>query len=105
RYRGAMADWDVCDPESGEPRRFRVAYIHSSEEAREVAAARERALAKAEEQLARVTRGLGGRYYKTRAQVERRVGQIIGPNIAGLISVKVTTRPGKPTPTYARDPA
>jgi hypothetical protein len=103
RYRGAMTDWDLDDPETGQTRRFRVAYIHSSEEAREVAAARERALAKAEEQLGRVARGLGGRHYKTKAQVERRVGQIIGPNIAGLISVKVATRAGKPTLVYARD--
>jgi transposase len=105
RYRGALRAWELEDPETGEPRRFRLAYIHSSEEAREVAAARERALAKAEEQLARVTRGLGGRYYKTKAQVERRVGQITGTNIAGLISVKVGNRRGTPTLTYERDHA
>ncbi len=105
RYRGAIAGWELDDPESGERRRLRVAYIHSSEEAREVAAARARALSKAEDQLARVARGLGGRYYKTKAQVERRVGQIIGPNIAGLISVTVATRAGRPTLAYARDEA
>lgn len=105
RYRGAIAPWELCDPETGQMRRFRVAYIHSSEEAREVAAARERALAKAEEQLARVARGLGGRHYKTRAQVERRVGQITATNIAGLINVKVATRAGTPTLAYARDEA
>jgi Domain of unknown function (DUF4277)/Transposase DDE domain len=105
RYRGAITDWELCDPESGHTRRLRVAYIHSSEEAREVAAARERALAKAEEQLARVARGLGGRHYKTKAQIERRVGQIIAANIAGLINVKVATRAGTPTLTYARDEA
>jgi hypothetical protein len=96
RYRGALADWELDDPETGETRRFRAAYIHSSEEAREVAAARERALVKAEQQLARVARGLGGRHYKTKAQVERRVGQIIGPNIAGLIGVQTATRAGRP---------
>ncbi len=105
RYRGALTDWELQDPETGEICRFRVAYIHSSEEAREVAAARERALCKAEEALGRATRGLGGRYYKTRAQVERRVGQIITTNIAGLITVKVSTRAGKPTLSYQRDPA
>ena len=104
RYRGAISDWELEDPASGQRRRLRVAYIHSSEEAREVAAARERALAKAEEQLARVTRGLGGRYYKTKAQIQRRVGQIIGPNITGLIAVKVATRAGKPTLSYHRNP-
>lgn len=105
RYRGAMTDCELDDPQTGERRRMRVAYIHSSQEAREVAAARQRALAKAEEQLARVKRGLGGRYYKTKAQVERRVGQIIGQNTAALINVKVATRAGKPTLAYARDDA
>jgi hypothetical protein len=105
RYRGALRAWEVEDPETGELRRLRLAYIHSSEEAHEVANARERALAKAEVQLARVTRGLGGRYYRTRAQVERRVGQIIGANIAGLITVTVGTRRGKPTLHYERDRA
>jgi hypothetical protein len=49
---------------------LRVAYIRSSEEARETAAARQRALDKAQEALRRVKRGLGGRYYKTRRQVD-----------------------------------
>ena len=105
RYRGALVDWTMQDGETGEDRHFRVAYIHSSEEAREVAAARARALAKAEEQLGRVQRGLGGRYYKTKAQVERRVGQIIGKNIAGLITVKVASRAGRPTLSWQRDQA
>jgi hypothetical protein len=105
RYRGALLAWELEDPETGERRRFRVAYIHSSEEAREVANARERALTKAEEQLGRVQRGLGGRYYKTKTQVQRRVGQIIGRNIEGLIAVKVGSRAGKPTLTFERDQA
>jgi len=37
KYRGAICDWELEDPETGEQRRFRVAYIHSSEEQREVA--------------------------------------------------------------------
>jgi transposase len=105
RYRGTLTDWDCEDPETGQTRRFRVAYIHSSEEAREVAAGRERALAKAEDQLARVARGLGGRHYKTKAQVQRRVSQIIGDNIKQLTTVTVATRAGKPTLTYQRDHA
>jgi transposase len=81
-----------------------VAYIHSSEEAREVAAARERALTKAEGELQRVRNGLGGRYYKTVIQVERRVGQIIATNIQGLITVTVSQNPdGRPTISWQRD--
>jgi len=30
RYRGVLTDWELEDPETGEPRRFRLAYIHSS---------------------------------------------------------------------------
>jgi transposase len=103
RYRGALRDWELTDPETGETRQFRVAYIHSSEEHRETAAGRERALAKAEEQLQRVKNGLGGRYYKTRTQVDKRVARIIGPNIEGLITTRTATRNGKPTLTWARD--
>ena len=103
KYHGAICDWELEDPETGEQRRFRVAYIHSSEEHAQVANARERALAKAEEQLERVKRGLGGRYYKTKTQVERRVGQIVGTNIQGLITVTVATRNGKPTITWERN--
>ena len=103
KYRGAIGDWELEDPETGEQRRFRVAYIHSSEEHTQVANARERALAKAEEQLERVRNGLGGRYYKTKIQVERRVGQIVGTNIHGLITVTVATRKGKPTIAWERN--
>ena len=103
RYRGALADWQITDPQTGQPLAVRVAYIHSSEEAREVAAARERALTKAEEALARVQRGLGGRYYKTRRQVDARVAQILTGPVQGLITVKTATRGGRPTLTFARD--
>jgi hypothetical protein len=103
KYRGALRDWELTDPETRATRRFRVAYIHSSEEHRETAAARERALTKAEEQLQHVKNGLGGRYYKTRTQVEKRLARIIGPNIEGLITTTTSTRNGKPTLTWARD--
>src|ERR1700758_207062 len=103
KYRGALRDGEVSDPEPGETRRFRVAYIHSSEEQEQVAAARERALRKAEEQLGRVKNGLGGRYYKTRKQVETRVARIIDTNIEGLITTTTGTRNGKPTLTFKRN--
>ena len=103
KYRGALRDWKVSDPETGETRRFRVAYIHSSEEQEQVAAARERALRKAEEQLQRVKNGLGGRYYKTRKQVETHLARIIDTNIEGLITTTTGTRNGKPTLTFKRN--
>jgi len=94
RFRGALRGWEI--PAGDAPAlNLRVAYIHSSEEATQVADARERALAKAEDALGRVRNGLGGRYNKTRRQVERRIGQILTSKIAGLIDVKVSTRKGK----------
>ena len=48
--------------------------------------------------------GLGGRYYKTRVQVERRVGQIVGSNIQGLITVTVDEdHAAKPTIDWQRN--
>ena len=84
--------------------RLRVAYIWSSEEAASVAAARERALTKAEDGLARIRNGLGGRYYKTRKQVDDRVAQLVGARIADLISVTTGTRDGKPSIAWHRNP-
>ena len=103
KYRGALREWELTDAETSETHHFQVAYIHSSEEQREVAAARERALRKAEEQLQRVHNGLGGRYYKTRKQVDARVAQILTGQVEGLITVKTGTRKGRPTITWARD--
>ena len=103
RYRGALRDWQLTDPETGEALALRVAYIHSSEEAREVAAARERALTAAETALARVQRGLGGRHYKTRRQVDARVAKILTGPVERLIAVTTATRAGRPTLTFHRD--
>ena len=102
RYRGLLADWQITDPDTGEPISLRVAYIHSSEEQREAAAARERALQKAEAALARVRNGLGGRHYKTRRQVDNRVARILGKKLERLLVVKTGTRAGKPTLSYQR---
>ena len=96
RYRGALRPFEVTDPETAELRRLRVAYIWSSEEARSVAEARERALAKAEEALARVERGLGGCHYKTKKRVDARVAIVLAP-VRGLIEVTTGTRAGRPT--------
>jgi hypothetical protein len=102
RFKGALRDWEITASDQP-PLKLRVAYIHSSEEATQVADARQRALAKAEDALQRMRNGLGGRYYKTRRQVERRIGQILGANITGLIDVKVATHNGKLTLTWQRN--
>jgi hypothetical protein len=103
RFRGALRDWEIPGTDRQPPLKLRVAYIHSSEEATQVADARERALVKAEDALERMRNGLGGRYYKTREQVQRRIGQILGSNIAGLIDVTVTTPNDTLTVTWQRN--
>jgi hypothetical protein len=104
RYRGTIRPLTVTDPDSGKDCAFRVVYVWSSEEAFSVAEARERALSKAEEDLAKVRRGLGGRYYKTTQQVEARVATILLPT-RGLLVVKIGLRAGRPTLRWHRDRA
>lgn len=105
RYRGALRAFEATDPETGRVHRFRCAYIHSSEEEREVKAARGRALARAEDALGRVRRGLGGPHYKTKQQVDRRVAKILSP-IEGLIRVQTGEDDrGRPTISFGRDEA
>jgi transposase len=103
RYRGALRPFRVTDPDTGQPTMFRVAYIWSSEEARSVADGRQRALVKAEAALGKVQRGLGGRYYKTRKQVDAKVAQLLGPAVRGLLKVTTGTRGGVPTLRFERD--
>jgi hypothetical protein len=103
RFRGALRDWEIPSSDTHPPLKLRVAYIHSSEEATQVADARERALVKAEDALRRMRNGLGGRYYKTQAQIERRIGQIIGVNITGMIDATVATHDGKLTLAWHRN--
>jgi transposase len=104
RYRGALRDYPVTDPTTGGHTTFRVAYIWSSEEAASVAEARERALVKAEAALIRVSNGLGGRHYKTRAQVDAKVARILAnPRLRPLLTVTTGTRAGKPTLTWQRN--
>ncbi len=103
RWRGVLRTFPVIDPLTQERHDLRVAYIWSSEEATSVAEARERALTKAEDTLARVKRGLGGRYYKRREQVEAKVATTLGKPVKGLLKVRTGTRNGKPTLSFQRD--
>src|SRR6266851_2763891 len=75
-WKGLLAPFPVTD-EHGARHDLRAAYIWSSEQAASVADGRERALARAEEALTKIRNGLGGRYYKTRKQVDAKVAQIL----------------------------
>jgi hypothetical protein len=103
RYRAALRPLPVTDPQTGEHRQFRVLYVWSSEEASSVAEGRERALARAESDLAVVRRGLGGRYYKTREQVDAKVATILGAATHPLLKVTTGSNRDKPTLSWHRD--
>lgn len=105
RYRGTLRSLKALDPETGQDARFRVAYIWSSEEASSVVDARERALAKAEQELAKVRRGLGNRYYKTLKQVDARVSTILIEPIRDFLTVTTGLRAGKPVLRWSRNHA
>lgn len=102
-WKGVLRAKEV-DDDTGATHRLRIAYIWSSEEAASVAEARERALTKAEDALTRIRNGLGGRYYKTKKQVDDRVATIIGYHITELITVTTgLTDDGKPTISWRRN--
>ena len=107
RWKGLLHPYPATDPDEKYKSHhdLRVAYIWSSEEATSIAEARTRALAAAEAALTRVRNGLGGRYYRTRKDVDTKVAQIIGRNIIGLLHAATGTDPesGKPTLTWHRD--
>src|SRR6476659_1904156 len=86
RWTGVLRDREVFDDDTGATHRLRIAYIWSSEEASSVAEARDRALTTAEEALTRIRNGLGGRYYKTKKQLDDRVAKIIGHRNADAIT-------------------
>jgi len=105
RWQGVLRDREVLDDDTGRTHRLRIAYIWSSEEASSVADARDRALATAEDALTRIRNGLGGRYYKTKKQVDDRVAKIIGHRIAELITVTTGVDDhDKPTIAWHRNP-
>ncbi len=103
KYRGALRSFEVVDEQTGQPHGFRIVYVWSSEEARSTSEARQRALAKAEQSLERIRRGLGGRYYRTKKAVDAKVATILIPQIQPLLRVETATRRGKPTLTWKRD--
>jgi Domain of unknown function (DUF4277)/Transposase DDE domain len=101
-WKGLLAPFPAV-AEDGTAHDLQAAYIWSSEEAASVAAARQGALDKAEAALTKISNGLGGRYYKTRRQVDAKAAQILAGKAKGLITVTTGTRAGKPWIAWHRD--
>ncbi|MGH9149195.1 MAG: hypothetical protein ACRD0F_02520, partial [Acidimicrobiales bacterium] len=71
-FRGAEAGIDVVGPDKV-ARRFRLLYVYGSEEAGAARASRDKLLARAEDALARIQRGLSAKARQGPERVERRV--------------------------------
>jgi transposase len=100
-WKGLLAPFGVT-AKDGTAHDLQAAYTWSSEEAASVTAARQRALDKAEASLTKISSGLGGRYYKTRKQVDAKVAQILVGKVKDLITVTTGTRAGKPVISWQR---
>jgi transposase len=82
-FAGAEATIDMVGPD-GIARRFRVVYIYGSEEAGAAQASRARLLAKAEDALAGIARGLTAKPRQDPERVERRVAKAVANGRVGL---------------------
>jgi transposase len=81
-FRGAEATIAVTGPDKV-PRTFRVLYIYGSEEAGAARASRAKLLARAEDALARIARGLDKKPHQNPERVERRVAAAVAKGRVG----------------------
>jgi hypothetical protein len=81
-FHGAEATIDMTGPDKV-PRTFRVLYVYGSEEAGAARASRAKLLARAEDALARIARGLTARPRQNPETVERRVAKAVSKGRAG----------------------
>jgi transposase len=86
----------------------RCVFVWSSARAQAAAQSRAKKLARAQADLERVQRGLGGRHYRTPARVAERVAAIAATRkVTGYLRAQVGTDPatGKPTLSWSLDQA
>lgn len=81
-FRGAEATIEMAGPDKV-ARRFRVLYIYGSEEAGAARASRSRLLARAEDALAGIQRGLVAKPHQDPERVERRVAKAVAQGRVG----------------------
>ena len=105
-FRGAEDSIDMTGPKQngGTTHRFRVVYIYGSEEAAAAHTSRTKLLARAEDNLARIARGLASRPRQNPETVERRVAKAVSQGRAGLwLRTRITNNNGHLTLTWTRD--
>ncbi len=103
RYLGAELAWPLALAD-GQTLSLRALFVHSSEEEAACRTSRASQLAGAEEKLARIGRGLGGRHYPDVAAVERKLAQLLVGTPGRLLGTDVgEDATGKPTLAFWRD--
>lgn len=104
-FRGAEATIAMVGPDKV-TRRFRVLYIYGSEEAGAARASRARLLARAEDALAGIGRGLAAKPRQDPERVERRVAKAVANGRVGQwLRTQVDHDDGNLTLRWWRDPA
>ncbi|MET8332075.1 IS1634 family transposase [Streptomyces sp. NPDC005181] len=96
----------MAGPRKADPvHRLRRILVHSTGNAKGQQAARAKRLTKAAEDLDKLQRSAGGRYYNTTAKIEARIGVIAKTRrVAGCLRTTVTTDPdGRPSLTWYFD--
>lgn len=97
-YLGAERRWELKEPKTGETFEIRRLFVISSEEQAACRKHRARQMARAEEDLATLQKGLGKRTSKTVEQVQRKVAVILDRRrVAPYFTVTVGESEGKPT--------
>lgn len=102
RYAGAELTWPLV-LEDGSQVTLRALFVHSSEEQAAIQKSRAQSLQRAEDKLARVVRGLGGRYCPNVKAVQAKLAQILQGTPGRFIATEVSERDGKPTLSFKRD--
>jgi transposase len=102
RYTGAELAWPLA-LEDGPEVALRALFVHSSEEQAAIRNSRASSLERAEAKLARVVRGVGGRYYPDVKAVERKLAQILQGTPGRFIATEIGERDDKPTLSYHRN--
>lgn len=106
QYGGQEVGWEWRDPQTGQRETFRRLFVISSEERATCRKVREKQMARAEAELAKVASGLGKRQLKTVEQVSARVEALLASRrVTGLYQVAVTPSESGPRLTWEVDAA
>jgi transposase len=103
-FQGAEGSIEIVEPKGGERAVFRVVYVKGSEEAAAARASRAKLLARAEQSLARITRGLKRRPSQDPEKLAHRVARAVSAgSVARYLRTQLTTSDGRSQLGWGRD--